>query len=127
MTSASADFNLARRCHEALRQVTINHPGGFADLIALRTVQDLCRSAMSAINDSQCIEEMGRIEDLARDLFSEDGHYKWAREGMIGPAVLKLNILKALVAFRSRVAHLHAQKDQEFAAMANPREEQDRP
>jgi hypothetical protein len=93
----------------SLRELVMGHPGCRTDEVSLRKVQDLCRTALSVTNDGACVEIIGKLEDLAHDLLSEEGHYKWERPGMLGVAALKLEILKTLVAFRGRVATMEAE------------------
>src|SRR3954471_12300529 len=109
MARPHRDFAGARECHAALRALVIEHPGGWHDEIALRKANDLCRTALSAVNDMDCIAHIGRLEDLARELFSEGAHEKWQQPGMLGVAVLKLEMLKTLLALRSQLAYLEGE------------------
>src|SRR5688572_9088993 len=106
MIEARNDIPKARECHMALRRLIIDHAGGWHDKLALRKLGELCRAALSALNDRDCIDSIGRLEDLAENFFSDDAHYQWRRPGMIGVATLKMEMLKTLAGLRSRIASM---------------------
>jgi hypothetical protein len=120
MSARRHNFDLARQCHSALCELVIAHPGGRLDEPALRKTLDLCRTALSAVNDAQCIAPLGEVEDLATELFFDREHLQPQRPGMAGIASLKMEILKALATFRARVGTLQLDQSEALAAQARP-------
>jgi hypothetical protein len=103
------DIEEARRSHVALKQMFAQHRGDWSlGPDELRRVEELCREAAAAINDAQCGEEMGIVGDYAAELFSCGEHRKWASESMSGAEFLRLQILKALDSFHSRLYSIEA-------------------
>ena len=103
------DIEQARRHHGDMKEVFAHHR---ADWTArgdeLRRVEELCREAASSINDPQCREEMGIVGDYAAELFARGEHRKWESESMSGAEFLRLQILKALDSFHSRLYSIEA-------------------
>ena len=97
------DLEKARECHGALREIFIHHPGGWADKDALHRVEKLAWQAMTAVKDAECQEKMGIVEHYAAALYSEAEHHKWRMASLPGADFLRLEILRALVAFHSRL------------------------
>ena len=105
------DIEEARRRHVALKEMFAHHRGDWTvGPEELRRVEELCREAAAAINDAQCGEEMGIVGDYAAELFSCGEHRKWASESMSGAEFLRLQILKALDSFHSRLYSLEAMR-----------------
>jgi len=103
------DIEEARARHAALKDVFSHHRGDWsAGGDELRRVEELCREAAAAINDPQCREEMGIVGDYAAELFARGEHRKWESESMSGAEFLRLQILKALDSFRSRLYSIEA-------------------
>jgi hypothetical protein len=102
------DLEQARECHGALREIFIHHPGGWADKDALQRVDRLAWQAMTLIKDAECQEKMGIVEHYAAALYSETEHHKWRMSSLPGADFLRLQILRALVAFHSRLFALEA-------------------
>lgn len=103
-----ADLEKARQCHAALREIFIHHPGGWADKEALFKVEKLAWQAMTVVKDPECQEKMGIVEHYAAALYSEAEHHKWRMASLPGADFLRLQILRALVAFHSRLFALEA-------------------
>ena len=104
-----ADIEDARRRHAALKDMFAHHRGDWSvGADELRRVEGLCREAAAAMNDAQCGEEMGIVGDYAAELFSCGEHRKWASESMSGAEFLRLQILKALDSFHSRLYSIEA-------------------
>jgi hypothetical protein len=103
-----ADLEKARQCHAALREIFIHHPGGWADKEALYKVEKLAWQAMTAVKDAQCQEKMGIVEHYAAALYSEAEHHKWRMGSLPGSDFLRLQILRALVAFNGRLLAIEA-------------------
>ena len=103
-----ADLEKARECHSALRDIFIHHPGGWADKQALFQVEKLAWRAMTAVNDAECQEKMGIVEHYAAALYSEAEHHKWRIASLSGADFLRLQILRALVAFHGRLLAIEA-------------------
>ena len=102
------DLEKARECHTALRDIFIHHPGGWADREALFRVEKLAWQAITLIQDAECQEKMGIVERYAAALYSEAEHHKWRVGSLPGADFLRLQILRALVAFHSRLPALEA-------------------
>jgi hypothetical protein len=103
------DIEEARRRHAALKDVFGHHRGDWsAGAEELRCVEECCREAAAAINDAQCREEMGIVGDYAAELFARGEHRKWESESMSGAEFLRLQILKALDTFHSRLYSIEA-------------------
>jgi len=103
------DIEQARERHAALRHIFSQHRGDWASgAEELRQIEQLCREAAAAIGDAQCREEMGIVGDYAAELFGRGEHRKWESESMSGAEFLRLQILKALDSFRSRLYSIEA-------------------
>jgi hypothetical protein len=102
------DLERARECHTALRDIFIHHPGGWADREALFKVEKLAWQAITLIQDAECQEKMGIVERYAAALYSEAEHHKWRMGSLPGADFLRLQILRALVGFHSRLPALEA-------------------
>jgi hypothetical protein len=102
------DLEKARACHAALREIFIHHPGGWADKDALQQVDKFAWQAMTLVKDAECQEKMGIVEHYAAALYSEAEHHKWRMSSLPGADFLRLQILRALVAFHSRLFALEA-------------------
>ena len=102
------DLEKARECHARLREIFIHHPGGWADKDALHDVEKLAWQAMTVVKDPECQEKMGVVEHYAASLYSESEHHKWRMSSLPGADFLRLQILRALVAFHSRLFAIEA-------------------
>lgn len=102
------DLEKAREYHAALREILIHHPGGWADKEALHKIEKLAWQAMTVVKDGECQEKMGIVEHYAASLYSESEHHKWRMSSLPGADFLRLQILRALVAFHSRLFAIEA-------------------
>jgi hypothetical protein len=102
------DLEKARECHAALREIFIHHHGGWADKDALFRVEKLAWQAMMLLKDIECQEKMGIVEHYAAALYSEAEHHNWRMGSLAGADFLRLQILRALVAFNSRLQAIEA-------------------
>lgn len=102
------DLERARACHAALREIFIHHPGGWADSEALHAVEKLAWQAMTLVKDAECQEKIGVVEHFAAALYSEAEHHKWRMASLPGADFLRLQILRALVAFDGRLLAIEA-------------------
>jgi hypothetical protein len=105
---AYPDLDKAREYHAALREIFIHHPGGWADKDALHKVEKLAWQTMTLLKDAECQEKMGIVEHYAASLYSESEHHKWRMSSLPGADFLRLQILRALVAFDSRLLAIEA-------------------
>jgi hypothetical protein len=103
-----SDLEKARECHGALREIFIHHPGGWADKEALFRVEKLAWQAMTLVKDADCQEKMGIVEHYAAALYSEAEHHRWRMTSLPGADFLRLQILRALVAFHGRLFAIEA-------------------
>ena len=103
------DIDEARVCHAALKKVFAFHRTDWSERPdVLREVEDFCRQAAGAVQDSQCREEMGIVADYAAEIFSRSEYRKWESESLPGAEFLRLQILKALDSFHSRLYSIEA-------------------
>jgi len=102
------DLDRARECHGALREIFIHHVGGWADKDALHRVEKLAWQAMTLVKDAECQEKMSIVEHYAAALYSEAEHHKWRMASLPGADFLRLQILRALVAFHGRILSIEA-------------------
>jgi hypothetical protein len=102
-----ADLDEARRHHAALRNLFL-HDAELARRAPLRVVEALCRDAAAAVDDPYCREEMGIVADYAAEFFSQRSHRRYESESLPGGEFLRVQILKALDAFASRLYSLEA-------------------
>jgi hypothetical protein len=103
------DIDEARVRHAALKEIFANHRGDWTQgADELRRVEQLCREAAAAVNDPQSREEMGIVGDYAAEIFARGEHRKWESESMSGAEFLRLQILKALDSFHSRLYSIEA-------------------
>jgi hypothetical protein len=106
---AYPDIEQGRDYHAALKSIFAFHRTDWAErLEVLREVEDLCRQAAAAVDDAACREEMGIVADYAAEIFSRGEHRKWESESMSGAEFLRLQILKALDSFHSRLYSIEA-------------------
>ena len=106
---AYPDIEQGRDYHAALKSIFAFHRTDWAErLEVLREVEDLCRQAAAAVDDAACREEMGIVADYAAEIFSRGEHRKWESESMPGAEFLRLQILKALDSFHSRLYSIEA-------------------
>ena len=123
------DLEKARECHGTLREIFIHHPGGWADKDALFRVEKLAWQAMTLMKDAECQEKMGIVEHYAAALYSEAEHHKWRMSSLSGADFLRLQILRALVAFHGRLQAIAAARrngfDPDAAALHAPPSERD--
>jgi hypothetical protein len=115
-----ADLEKGRECHGALREIFIHHPGGWADRDALLRVQKLAWQAMTAVNDPDCHEQLAMVERYAGALYSDAQHHNWRMSSLPGADFLRLQILRALVAFNSRLGSLEAARHYEVERPIDP-------
>ena len=106
---AYPDIDEARACHAALKEVFALRRADWSERPdVLREVEDLCRQAAGAVQDAQCREEMGIVGDYAAEIFSRSEYRKWESESLPGAEFLRLQILKALDSFHSRLYSIEA-------------------
>ena len=101
------DLDQARLQHAALRDI-FQREGDWSDIPVLRGVETLCREAAAALADPYCREELGIVADYAAELFSQRSHRKYESESLPGAEFLRLQILKALDSFHSRLYSIEA-------------------
>jgi hypothetical protein len=102
----SNDLNKVREYYATLRKLIILNPGGWDDAESRSRVQELCRAGMVALDDNECQERLEAVQNQACELYSRDGHRRWARRSMSGADYLRLQILIALEAVHTRLSLL---------------------
>lgn len=113
------DLEQARSCYAALRE-SFYRDADWADARTLRDVQSLCRAARAAVEDAACHEELRLIADYAAELFSASRHEKYESQSLSGSEFLRLQILRALDSFNSRLFSLEAVRRADQFNVARP-------
>jgi len=108
------DLDDARAQHAALREI-FYRPDGQLDAQLLRRVEALCRRASAAVNDKYCQQEMRLVAGYAAELLSEQGHHKYESQSLSGTEFLRLQIIKALDSFHSRLFSLESMRREKRA------------
>lgn len=104
------DLHEARRHQAALKEIFMSHAGGWADVETLKHVRALCRSANAAICDEFCRRQIWTVVVCAAAFLSESEHQSWQSGRTSGIAHLRSLILRALIAFRSRLYNLETRQ-----------------
>jgi hypothetical protein len=105
------DLGAGHRHYYGLRVLVIHNPGGWRDEHSLQRLQTLCRAANAAVDDPECKERLGAIEDYGCELYSDGDHQKWARGHLSGTDHLRLKILRELNAFNEHLSCLEVMRD----------------
>jgi hypothetical protein len=106
MIVANTDLKQVREYYATLRELVIHNSGGWDDVDSRTRVERLCAAAMAAIDDAECRERLRAVRNQAAELFSREGHLKWARKNMSGADYLRLQMLIALEALNTRLFFL---------------------
>jgi len=119
------DLDDARRHHGALRTFFLRS-FDVGDVQQLRKLESLCAQAAAAVSDDCCRQEMVIVVGYATELFSQRTARKYESESLSGNEFLRLQILKALDSFHSRLYSLEAvrrsiESQISFNAQAEPR------
>jgi hypothetical protein len=109
------DIREVREHYSTLRELVIQHPGGWDDAEARAKVERLCGAGIAALDDPECHDRLRAVESQAADLFSREGHRKWQRKNMSGADYLRLQILIALEALNTRLFFIETQRGQAAA------------
>ena len=107
---ADKDLKLVREQYATVRDVVIRNPGGWDDLVSRARVQRGCECAIEALADAECQERWRAVEAQAKELYSAEGHKRWARRNMSGADYLRLQILIALEAVNTRLFFIDAMR-----------------
>lgn len=99
MTRALAQF-------ERIRELLLQHSGGWADVDALTEFRELTSAASRAADDPECAGMMRSADRYALDLFSVSAHQNWATGELSGTEFLRTQILGLLEAFTDRLTYL---------------------
>jgi len=119
------DLNEARSHHGALHALFLRAID-LSNIQELRKVENLCAQAASAVSDEYCRQEMAIVAGYAAELFSQGAARKYESESLSGNEFLRLQILKALDSFHSRLYSLEAMRraveaQLSFSAPGEPR------
>jgi hypothetical protein len=102
------DLDEARRHYAALKDIFAGLAGAQADSDALRRVEEHCWAATVAVDDARCREEIGIVGDYAAGIFSSRKRRIWEHSPVTGAEFLRLQILKTLDSFNSRIHSIEA-------------------
>ncbi len=106
---AYPDLDEARRLHGALHALFL-HAANVDDAQELRRVENLCAQAVSAVSDEYCRQEMAIVAGYAAEIYSQGNSRKYESESLSGGEFLRLQVLKALDSFHSRIYSLEAMR-----------------
>ena len=101
------DIDEARRQHGALQRLFVRAPD-VSDAQMLRKVEQLCAQAGAAVRDEYCRQEIAIVAGYAAELFAQGASARYESESMSGAEFLRLQILKALDSFHSRLYSIEA-------------------
>ena len=101
------DLDRARGLHGALHEL-FQRGSDWSDPALLTRALALCREAAASVSDAYCREELHIVVDYARELFSHASHRKYESDSLSGGEFLRLQILKALDSFHSRLYSMEA-------------------
>jgi hypothetical protein len=99
----NTDLKEVREYYASLRELVIHNSGGWDDVDSRTKVERLCSAGIAAIDDPECRERLRAVRSQAADLFSRNGHQRWARKSMSGADYLRLQMLIALEALNTRL------------------------
>lgn len=97
------DLDQARELHAALMEAFDAHRGGPGNPGALAHVLNLCAAAAASVNDLECRIAIRGMENLARLLFSDDGHRGIEVGSLRGLDAVRFQLFNALSDFRGRL------------------------
>jgi hypothetical protein len=105
------DIKQVRETYVTLRELVIHHPGGWDDVAARLKVDRLCEAAMRVLDDAECCDRLCAVRAQASELYSREAHLKWGRASMRGADYLRLQMLIALEALRTRLFFIEATRN----------------
>jgi hypothetical protein len=108
---AYTDLKQLRETYVTLRELVIHNPGGWDDAATRTKVARLCNAGILALDDTECRERLRTVVTQACELFSREGHLKWTRSTMSGADYLRLQMLIALEALRTRLFFIEATRN----------------
>jgi hypothetical protein len=97
------DLSEVRELYQRLRELVIQHPGGWDDAASRTRIEALCQAGIAALDDAECHSRLRTVEEQARDLYSSADHHAWQRSNMTGADYLRLQMLIALEAVNTRL------------------------
>jgi hypothetical protein len=124
---AFLDLQIARRQCQEMRELIVHRGGGWRDERLLQKLQELSRTATSAVEDRELRERLGTVEDYASALFSDDRHQGWARQQMSGVDYLRQYILKEMDSLLERLRVIEAGRENAMQRAAQLRAGNPRP
>jgi hypothetical protein len=110
------DIKEVREYYGTLRELVIQHSGGWDDPEARAKVGRLCSAGVAALDDAECRDRLRMVLAQAEALFSKDEHLKWKRTNMSGADYLRLQILIALEALNTRLFFIDAVRNRTMEA-----------
>jgi hypothetical protein len=117
------DIDEARRQHGALHRLFMRAVD-VSDAQMLRMVEQLCAQAAAAVSDEYCRQEIAIVAGYAAELFALGAAMRYESESLSGHEFLRLQILKALDSFHSRLYSLEAMRravEVQLSARGEPR------
>ena len=118
---AYPDLEEVRKQYSALRDLVIRNPGGWNDVASRERVVHLCDRAIEALDDTECTQQLRRVQSQAAALYSEEEHAKWQRKSMTGADYLRLQILIALEVVNTRLFMIDALRNRAATAAEQAR------
>lgn len=105
---AFPDLDEVRKQYSALRELVIHNAGGWDDSATRERVNLLVERAIDALDDTECTEQLRRVQSNAAALYSAEEHGKWQRKSMSGADYLRLQILISLEVINTRLFMIDA-------------------
>jgi len=87
----------------ALETILAKSHGGWADEESLLEFRRICWAALLVANDADCQQQLDRLGQYAKDLYSDNEHQRWDVGPVFGVDILRRKIRAALGAIRARL------------------------
>ena len=87
----------------ALETIIAKSHGGWADEESLLEFRRICWAALLVANDADCQQQLDRLVQYAKDLYSDNEHRRWDVGPVFGTDILRRKIRAALGALRARL------------------------
>jgi len=87
----------------ALETILAKSHGGWADEESLLEFRRICWAALLVANDADCQQQLDRLVQYAKDLYSDNDHHRWDVGPVFGADILRRKIRAALGAIRARL------------------------
>lgn len=118
---AYPDLDEVRKQYSALRELVIHNAGGWDDAATRTRINTLVERAIDALDDTECTQQLRRVQSNAAALYSAEEHAKWQRKSMSGADYLRLQILISLEVVNTRLFMIDALRNRAAEASVRVR------